>query len=298
MTQSETWLVTGATGCIGAWVAVGLVRDGVKVIALDHSTDPYRRRLIATEEELAHLTVVHGDITDLDGIERVMSEHAVTHVVHLAAMQAPLCREDPPRGALVNVAGTVNVFEAARRHGIEQPIVYASSAGVYDEHGDHLPHTIYGVYKLANEGTARIYWHDHAVASVGLRPNVAYGAGRDRGMTSGPTAAIVAAVRGEPFHIPFGGSTQLQYVRDVAAAFIAAARSEAEGASVFNLGGPASAIADVVTAIEAAIPGARITFDDIPLPFPSSLPEPWFGMPTTSLEQGVAETIELVGRAG
>lgn len=296
MEQSETWLVTGATGCIGAWVAVTLARNGASVVALDHSTDAYRRRLIGAPEELEQLRVVHGDITDLNGLERILTEHAVTRVVHLAALQAPLCREDPPRGALVNVAGTVNVFEAARRHGLERPLVYASSAAVYDEHGNTVPHTIYGVYKVANEGTARIYWQDHRLASIGLRPNVAYGPGRDFGMTSGPTAAIVAAVRGEPFHIPFGGNTQLQYVRDVAHAFIAATETDAQGASVFNLGGPATSIANVVKEIETAVPGARVTFDDVALPFPSSLPEPWFEMPVTPLSEGVAETIELVRR--
>lgn len=296
--KPETWLVTGASGCIGAWVAVTLVRNGASVVALDHSTDAYRRRLIASEKELDALQVVHGNITDLAGLEQILAEHGVTHIVHLAALQAPLCRADPPLGALVNVAGTVNLFEAAKRHGLEQPLAYASSAAVYDAVGGTVPHTVYGVYKVANEGAARIYWDDHGLASIGLRPNVAYGPGRDVGMTSGPTAAIAASIRGEPFHIPFGGEIQLQYVRDVAHAFIAAARGEAKGAAVFNLGGPTTAIATFVEELERAVPGAQVTFDDVALPFPSSLPEPWFEMPTTPLADGVAETVELVSRVG
>ena len=61
------------------------------------------------------MTLVTGDITDLPAIERVLDEHAITNVVHLAALQVPFCRADPPLGAAVNVVGTVNVFEAVRR---------------------------------------------------------------------------------------------------------------------------------------------------------------------------------------
>jgi len=73
-------------------------------------------------------------------------------MVHLAALQVPFCRADPPRGAEVNVAGTVNLFEAARRHGLSTSIAYASSAAVYDGAGvTFTPANIYGVYKIANE---------------------------------------------------------------------------------------------------------------------------------------------------
>ena len=58
-----------------------------------------------------------GDITDLAAVEAVLDDHAITNVIHLAALQVPFCRADPPRGALVNVVGTVNVFEAVKRAG-------------------------------------------------------------------------------------------------------------------------------------------------------------------------------------
>jgi nucleoside-diphosphate-sugar epimerase len=206
----------------------------------------------------------------------------------------PFCKADPVLGSQVNVTGAVNVFEAAKQHGLETPIAYASSAAVYDEHAAVAPRTLYGVYKLANEGLAKVYWQDDGVASVGLRPFSVYGPGRDQGVTADPTLAIDAAVRGEPFRIRFGGSTQLHYAPDVARAFVAAARSEPTGAHAFSLGGPATAIADFVTAVEAEIPGADITFDDARLPFPDELPQPWFDSPLTPLEQGIHETAELL----
>jgi UDP-glucuronate 4-epimerase len=289
---AERWLVTGALGCIGAWTVATLVREGAAVAAFDLGTDERRLRMIATPEELGGVTFIRGDITDLTAVERALAEQRVTHVVHLAALQVPFCKADPVLGAQVNVTGTVNVFEAAKRSKLETTIAYASSAAIFDERGEIAPRTLYGVYKVANEGTAQIYAADDGVASIGLRPFIVYGPGRDQGLTADPTLAMAAAARGEPFRIAFGGRTQLHYAPDVARAFVQAARSEPGGAQIFNLGGPATAIADLVAAIEAEVPGAEVSFDNVPLPFIDELPKPWFDSPQTPLEQGVHETVE------
>ncbi|HZQ66789.1 MAG TPA: NAD(P)-dependent oxidoreductase [Gaiellaceae bacterium] len=294
---AERWLVTGALGCLGAWTVATLVRDGADVVAFDLGTDDRRLRLIASAEEIEAVERVQGDVTDLAALEGALTEHDVTHVVHLAALQVPFCRADPVRGSRVNVTGTVNVFEAAKRHGLATTIAYASSAAVYDATGAVAPTTLYGVYKLANEGTASVYWQEDGVASIGLRPFSVYGPGRDQGVTSGPTLAIEAAVRGEPYRIAFGGRTQLHYAPDVARAFVAAARRSPTGAETYNLGGPVTAIADFAAAVENAVPGARVTFDPRPLPFPDELPQPWFDVPLTPLEQGIRETAAFLAAA-
>jgi len=264
------------------------------VVALDLGTERRRLHLIASKDELAPVTFVQGDITDPKTISHTVADHGITHIVHLAALQVPFCKADPVLGAQVNVAGTVNVFEAAKQHELAAPIAYASSAAVYDQDGEVDPRTLYGVYKLANEGTGRVYWQDDGVASIGLRPFSVYGPGRDQGITAGPTLAIDAAVRGEPYRIAFGGRTQLHYAPDVAKAFVQAARSPADGAHAFSLGGPPTAIADFVAAVEAEIPGAEITFDEAPLPFPDELPAPWFDAQLTPLRRGIRETAEVL----
>lgn len=269
-----------------------LVREGADVVAFDLGTDDRRLRLTTSPEELERVAFVRGDLTDLAVVERAVAEHEITHIVHLAALQVPFCKADPVLGSRVNVTGTVNVFEAAKRRGLGTTIAYASSAAVYEEHGEIAPRTLYGVYKVANEGTAMIYAADDGVASIGLRPFVVYGPGRDQGLTAGPTLAMEAAARGEPYRIAFGGRTQLHYAPDVARAFVQAARSEPAGAQTFNLGGEATAIADLVALIEAELPGAEISVDDAPLPFPDELAKPWFHSPLTPLEQGVHETVE------
>jgi nucleoside-diphosphate-sugar epimerase len=285
-TTGDRFLVTGALGCIGAWTVRALVRDRVPVVAFDLGGDPRRLRLIMTDDELAAVTFVRGDITELSSVEGALDAHGITNVIHLAALQVPFCRADPPLGALVNVVGTVNVFEAVKRRADRiGPIVYTSSIGMYgaddaDAATGHLtedatahPLNHYGVYKLANEGNARVYWLDDGLSSIGLRPMTVYGVGRDQGMTSGPTKAIVAALLGVPYRIGFGGSTLFQYADDVARTLIAASRSGLDGAHVFNLGGSLASMTELVGTIERLVPEARglVTFDPAPLPFPSEI---------------------------
>jgi UDP-glucuronate 4-epimerase len=302
--MAEHFLVTGALGCIGAWCCRELVREGVPVVAFDLGESLHRLELVMASEELEQVTFVRGDVTDLAGLERALDKHEITNVIHLAALLIPLAKENPPRGAQVNVAGTVNVFEAVKRRGLPG-LAYASSAAVYDaadgarvpEDATGRPVTHYGVHKQANEGAARIYWLDDGVASVGLRPYVVYGPGRDQGLTASPTLAMEAAARGDGFRIAFGGQLQFHYAPEAARAFVEAARAAEEGAAVRNLGGRATDMAEVVAAIEAAAPtvAGKVSYEDVPLPFPqefeSSVPL------TTPLEQGVRETIEHFRRA-
>lgn len=311
----ERFLVTGALGCIGAWTVRELVRDGSPVVAFDLGRDARRLASIMTAEELAAVTFVVGDITDLDALERTVDEHAITNVIHLAALQVPFCRADPVLGARVNVVGTVNVFETVkRRAGRMAPLVYTSSIGMFSagdvdprtgrltEGAEAHPMTHYGVYKLANEGTARVYGLENGVSSIGIRPMTVYGVGRDQGMTSSPTTAIAAAVLGVPYRISFGGRTLFQYAEDVARTLIAASRSSLTGAHVFNLGGTVVEIGDWIEAIEEAVPGAAnlLTIAPTELPFPSEIDHDGLAalgpLPVTSHRDGIRATAEVYRR--
>ena len=294
--------MTGALGCVGAWTVKTLLAESAEVVAFDLGSDRRRLELIMAPDDVARVEFVRGDVTDLAALERALDEHAITHVVHLAALLVPVAQADPTRGALVNVVGTTNVFEAVRRTGGRiGGLAYASSVGAYDASDGHRiredalgrPRTHYGVHKQANEGTARVYWYDGEVASIGLRPYIVYGPGRDAGLTAAPTLAMAAAAAGESYEIPFGGRAQYHYAPEVARAFVNAARSAREGAFVRNLGGPASDMAEVVAAIEEAAPEAagRVTYADEPLLFPDEFEA---SAPlSTPLRDGVRETIEL-----
>jgi nucleoside-diphosphate-sugar epimerase len=293
MSAGERFLVTGAFGCIGAWTLHALLAEGAAAVALDLGGSRHRLELVLSPDELAQVTVVRADVTDLAQLERALEEHAITHVVHLAALQIPFVRADPPLGARVNVVGTTNVFEACKRHGVHG-LAYASSVAVYAPDASLAPRTLYGVFKRATEEAARCYWVDERVPTVGLRPAVVYGLGRDQGLTSAPTLALAAAARGEPYRIPFGGRMQLHYAPDVAAAFVAAAREATTGAAVHDLGGASVHMDDLVAAVDAAVPDAAgtITFDGEPLPFPDELDGGFAPFRQTPLGVAVRDTID------
>ena len=311
MTGAERFLVTGAFGCIGSWVVRRLVAEGVEVWAYDVATRPHRLHLVMTEDQLRRVHIVHGDITAAEDFERAVVDNGITHVIHLAALQIPFVKADPILGARVNVVGTTIVFETAHRHSDRvQGLSYASSAGVYGAAEAYppgplahdaplLPPSLYGVFKQAAEGTAKIYWQDYRLRSVGLRPYVVYGPGRDQGMTSTPTKAMLAAALERPYRISYGGSVVFQHADDAAAAFIAAARADGVGAPVYNLGGTFASMEKLVAAIEAGVPTmrGRITFEPVPLPLPADIDAGEFHrfLPAVTwrpLEQGVAQTIE------
>jgi len=311
---NDRFLVTGALGCIGAWTLRNLVREDIPVAVLDLGKNHQRLELIMSPEEIARIQFITGDISDLNVVESAIKDSGANRIIHLAALQLPFCKADPSLGARVNVVGTVNMFEAAKRAGIHQ-LVFASSTAVYGvseeypegplQHDAELkPRSHYGVYKQANEGTARIYWMDDQVASIGLRPYVVYGAGRDQGMTSTPTVAMLAAVSGKPYRISYGKRYCFQYGDDVAKCFIRCARTPFNGAEVFNIGGPSVSTTQVIDAIEKVEPAShgKITFDDVPLPFPeevdsSALEKVIGSLPYTPLEQGVAETMGIFRKA-
>jgi UDP-glucuronate 4-epimerase len=305
-TSAERFLVTGALGCIGAWTCSVLAETGAFVVGYDVGTNDRRLRLAGAGK----VPVVRGDICDRVALDRVLDEHRITHVIHLAALLIPQIKASPPRGTAINVGGTVDVLDAAKLRGIR--VAYASSVAVYsqvDDTGVPVPSdaighpvTFYGVHKQACEGLARIFWQEEQVASIGIRPCVVYGPGRDTGLTASPTLAMAAAARGEDFQIAFGGRTQLQFAPDTARVFVAAARAATEGARVFNLGGPAVAVKDAAEAVEALANVSCTVDEDTLLPFPEefdngTLEDAVGPISWTPLAEGVRLTIEQLRAA-
>jgi nucleoside-diphosphate-sugar epimerase len=264
-------------------------------------------RLIMSDDEISRPSLVTGDITDPDALSPVIEEFGVTHIIHLAGLQVPICKANPRLGAMVNVVGTLNVFDSAVRAGNSiQRIVYASSAAVFGmmeeerplvERDAAKPSTHYGAFKRCNEDNARVYYLDNGVNSIGLRPLTIYGVGRDFGLTSDPTKAMKATVVGRPFHMRFGGRTDFQYVADTADIFIRAATSDLQGAHVFNLHGETVHVAEIVAEIERSWPDSTISYADQPLAIPPEMDDSAIRaalgeLPSTPLSVGVRATIE------
>lgn len=290
-------LVTGGSGFLGAWITRRLLLRGLPVRVLDVAEDRRLLRSIAGAEATAGVEWVTGDIAD--GAMVRAAAKGTARIVHLAGLLTPACAADPVRGAQVNLIGTLNVFQAARAEG-HAAVVYTSTAGVYGpDSGTHpRPHTHYGAFKLACEGSARAYWADHGIASIGFRPYVAYGPGREVGGTAGPSLACRAAAREEAYAIPFNGRSGLVYVDDVAAAYEAAVTRDVTGAHVLNMSGVTASTEEVVEAIRRVVPDAAITVDGPPLPIAAELDAGEIGsvlpgLPHTPLLEGIAQTVEF-----
>jgi nucleoside-diphosphate-sugar epimerase len=298
MGVGRQYLVTGAAGCIGAWVVANLVQRGDKVTAFDLSEDRRRLRLILEKELADGVSWIKGDLTDTQAVERAVANSGGSAIIHLAALQVPFCKADPVLGARVNVVGHVNVMEAARKHGVKH-LVYASSVAALSAENADSPHTLYGVYKAADEGIARVYALDWGVRSIGLRPHTVYGPGRDQGLTSAPTKAMLAAAAGKPFTIPFTGALNFQFVGEVADIFIRAADAEiaADDSPVFDLMGAKAEVADIVAELHRVDPAVKIACEGASLPFPAEFDDrplrrvvgDWTTVP---LRDGVARSVD------
>jgi nucleoside-diphosphate-sugar epimerase len=301
--------MTGGYGCIGSWVAKELVERGFDVWIYDLKDDRHRLDLVLDLKQRLKVHFVAGDVSDPALVRAAVERVRATHILHLAGLQTPTCRADPILGAKINVIGTLAVFETAveLKNQVER-VVYASSAAVHGpctnavlgSIGDEVrlaPLSHYGAYKVCNELNARVYWLDQGISSIGLRPWTVYGVGRDFGMTSEPTKAIKAVAAGRTYHISYGGVQDLQYVGDVAAAFVRALEHPFQGAEVFNLRGAVEPIEAFVAALGDVAPASKtlITHGERQLPIAfdlddSRLQKQLGPVKCTSLHEGISDT--------
>ncbi len=310
--MSSHFLVTGAKGFIGAWIVKNLVERGEQPWILDVDTSAHRLEALLSAAQLEQVGFIRGDVTRGEDLERAVAERGITHIVHMAALQVPSCAANPVLGAQVNVLGTLNIFEAARRcRDTVRSVVYASSAAVYGPEEFYgagtlsqdavlHPNTHYGVFKQCNEGNARVYSITANLSSVGLRPWAVYGVGRDQGVTSAPTKALKAIVLRRPYTIRFKGTIDLQYVNDTARIFLRCSEAALPGARVYSLRGSVMQTEQFIDTLETVAPEARklIRVEGPRLPIAADLDDSALvrdlgDVPRTPLVDGIRETLAL-----
>lgn len=309
MSRSDPILVTGAHGCVGAWTVRDLASRGEGVLALDLNPGWGRMEWLVEAPLRERIVTIQGDVTDAVAMRDLFRVHQPRGVIHLAGLLGPACRADPILGARVNVLGSVHLFEAALEAGTPS-FVYASTVVVFGpaelyppgplaDDARPAPTNHYGAYKAAVELIARAYWEDKGFGSVGLRPGVVYGPGRDQGTTADPTTVLEQVARGRPATIRFSGPMDLQFAPDVAGAFADRALEPSRGSPVYNLRGTVVSVEDYVHLVEELMPEAkgRIAIEGGPLPFPSEMvgagPAPGGRADhCTPLKVGLSQTIE------
>ena len=315
MSSNRRFLITGAKGFIGAWIVKNLVERGDSPVVLDVDAQAHRLEALLSGEQLARVRFVQGDVTSFEDVDRGVVEHGITHPIHLSALQVPACAANPLLGAQVNVIGTLNIFEVARRRrDLVKRVVYASSAAVFGpeefygaghvpEGAELHPGTHYGVFKQCNEGNARVYFANDGISSAGLRAWAVYGVGRDQGITSGPTKAVKASVLGRPYTLKFTGQIDLQYVDDCARIFLRCAEADLPGARTYTLRGAVVQVGDFIRTLERVYPASRglIRAEGKQLPIAADLDDSALrrdlgDVPRTPLEEGIAQTLAIFER--
>lgn len=241
-------LITGAAGFIGHHLAIAWRKRGAAVVILDNLRTGKRENLAQIERAVGseHLTFIEGSITDREAVMRAAEGCSVVH--HLAAMvSVPESVARPEECVEINVNGTLNVLDAAKRHGASR-VVFASSSAVYGddprspktEDMTPAPLTPYGITKLDGEFYLRMYANLHGVPTVSLRFFNVFGPRQDPKSVYAAAVPIFVdrALKGQPITI-FGDGTATRdfvYVGDVCAANILAATSPHAGrGEVFNV---------------------------------------------------------------
>ena len=264
-------LITGAGGCIGAWTIAMLLKNNIDVIACDLTNNKKRPELLIDSQDLSKVPWIEGDISDTESVLNTIEKYKPESIIHLAALQVPFCAADPTGGAKVNVVGTVNVMEAAKQNSIKR-IAHASSMAAHSFlPGSDSLKTLYGAYKMCDEQISEVYWQDHKVPSVCLRPAIVNGVGRDQGMTSKQTVAMLAAALGHPYDIPYKGNVSQLSAPEGASAFIHSVSYDGDGAFVFDIFGESVNINETIKMIKEIKPNAKITSSGSEMPFPSKL---------------------------
>lgn len=274
-----TTLITGA-GLLGTLSARHLAEQGERVVLFDVA--PQREAIAATLRPY-EVPVIAGDISSYAALAAAIEAHGVRRILHTAAMLTAPIKADPPRGIAVNVIGTVNVLEAARKFALPRVVLASSSTVSYpafnSNPGERYPEdfrmkvlserptTFYSATKLAGEHLALIYAADFGTDVVLLRYGAVIGewAAPNRSIPGRLVRALlVPAMKGEtaviddPLLVWKGGDDFVD-ARDVALANAAALAAAAPRQRVYHVTmGRMASFDDFVAATRSLYPSVKI----------------------------------------
>jgi CDP-glucose 4,6-dehydratase len=307
-------LVTGARGFAGAWLARALLDRG-DVVSLDKGREERPTSTLSLLDVESEVKDVTGDLVDGELLRRLLREHKVDSVFHLAAETiVGTVQASPVRGFDTNVRGTWTLLDACLAEGVER-VVVASSDKAYGAH-DELPYreefalqatAPYEASKAAADIIARSYWPSYGLPVAVTRFANIYGGG-DLNFSRLIPETVCAALDGRSPILRSDGSPERDflYVEDAASAYLAIA-DNLDGDDVrgraFNAGGGRPyAVGEVVetitrlanTGVEPDIRGSGNPEGEIDRQYvdPTRLRETCGWEPAVDLEQGLQRTID------
>jgi len=278
------FLVTGGAGFIGSHVCEQLLKDGHSVWAFDDLNSFYapelKRRNLRDIQALAKpFEFIQGDLVDQAAVEELFASVKFDQVIHLAARAGVRpSLDEPALYQRVNVEGTVNILEAARRHGVKK-LTIASSSSVYGinskvpfAESDPIFCAIspYAASKLACEALGHVYHHVYALDIVMLRFFTVYGPRQRPDLAIRKFATLIQ--EGKPIPVFGDGSTarDYTYITDILAGIMACTKKEF-GYDIFNLGESETVkLSRLIELLESAL-GKKAILDHKP-PQPGDVP--------------------------
>jgi UDP-glucuronate 4-epimerase len=272
------FLVTGGAGFIGSHVCERLLRDGHRVHAFDDLNDFYdpqiKRRTLAGLAALNKpFNFVHGDICDANAVNELFAGTKFDQVIHLAARAGVRpSLEQPALYQRVNVEGTVNVLEAARKSGCKK-ITTASSSSVYGvnakvpfSESDPVFSAVspYAASKLAGEALGHVYHHLYGLDVAMLRFFTVYGPRQRPDLAIHKFTRLIDAGRPVPVFGDGGTARDHTFITDILDGIMACTKKEF-GFEIFNLGeAQVVRLDELISLIESAL-GKKAIIDRQPL---------------------------------
>jgi UDP-glucuronate 4-epimerase len=272
-------LVTGAAGFIGSHVAEALLARGDRVVGLDNFNDYYdpERKWANVEMSLSQPSyhLIEGDVRDgplLAGLFERESFDTVCHIAAMAGVRTSI--QQPARYESVNVGGTLNLLEQARRHGVKT-FVFASSSSVYGANNPvpfredavvTRPISPYAATKVAKEVLAYTYHHLYGLHCTGLRFFTVYG---PRGRPDmAPYLFTRWIAEGHPLRQFGDGSSRRDYtyIEDIISGVVAALDASLPY-ELINLGrGETISLSDFIQLVEEVVGRRAIIVQEPPKP--------------------------------
>jgi UDP-glucose 4-epimerase len=266
--------VTGGAGYIGSNLVKNLINEGNEVVSIDNLTNgDYIHLESLGLGDAADL--LEGDIRDLESM--VKAFEGCDAIAHLAALPGLVkCRERPDDATTINIYGTYNVLEAARRLCIDK-VVYCSTAAVYGKPAEIpvtediplRPLNLYGVTKLAGERLMDVFHDNHGVSTTTLRFGNVYGVGLFTNYDTVIPKFVRMGLNGENLTVYGDGSSTRDFVHvdDIAQALTLALESKGKGSHVYNVGGETMKIGILAKRIAEALEantGIKVGITNLP----------------------------------
>ncbi len=266
-------LVTGGTGFVASNIVRALAEQGEQVVSFD-LVPPSDLLRAYIEPWAERVTFIQGDLLSQDELDAVL-EQDIKRIVHAAVFTGLLPNIEAGRSreiVAINVMGTTNVLEMARKLSIER-FLYVSSGAVYgDDHPDRVlteesaprPHTLYAVTKYVSELLTRRYGELHGFPTVSVRLGGPYGPMErvtghraNQSLLKDWTGNIV---RGEPIEVGDRSVERVfSYVLDIAGGICAILNAPSLSYDVYNVstGEPAS-LERIIAVLRDLYPGLQV----------------------------------------